>query len=316
MTTVSAITLSPDVNSQITIAPGTVALKVSNTSPYDCLYSGYGTISDDWIPSGTEYLLYGSVYYSGSLSVTLKNNRGISPPNPGVLLIVPYLNKDSIPYGTWPISIPQNIVNTSNNMSATLVNTNSIPNTLIIEIKPTDAAADVITVDNEGNVTFKVNNGGTLTTLLQLIAGVSEAMKIGAASVPVEVLGNLTVDSKINGLILSTLGGGNGVQLGYSTNADCLDQTSSGLYLKSIAGAFAFQSPNGTTRWTRFRESKFSGTGSGTFNHGLGVTPDIILANPATGGGSQTIGFSSLNSTTCVVTTGAGLAWNALAIQF
>lgn len=60
----------------------------------------------------------------------------------------------------------------------------------------------------------------------------------------------------------------------------------------------------------------FSGTGSGTFTHGLAtVTPAIIIIETnVTGGGSQTDGVSSYTTTNCVVTTGAGLAWKGVAI--
>jgi hypothetical protein len=63
----------------------------------------------------------------------------------------------------------------------------------------------------------------------------------------------------------------------------------------------------------------FSGTGSGTFNHNCGTTPNLIMlttANP--GGGSQTLGYnpSTLTSTTVDVTAGAGLPWVGLAIVY
>lgn len=65
------------------------------------------------------------------------------------------------------------------------------------------------------------------------------------------------------------------------------------------------------------RISKFTGTGSGNFSHGLGAGPDLILCNPCLlNGSSQTIGFGLRDATHVNVTTGAGFQWEALAIKF
>lgn len=60
--------------------------------------------------------------------------------------------------------------------------------------------------------------------------------------------------------------------------------------------------------------SFFSGTGSGTFSHGLGTTPTVVLAMQNTVG-SQTMGWDSANSTTVHITAGNGAAWTALALD-
>lgn len=59
--------------------------------------------------------------------------------------------------------------------------------------------------------------------------------------------------------------------------------------------------------------SIFSGTGSGTFNHGLGTTPRLVLPIQHAVG-SQTMGYDSENATTVHITAGNGAAWVALAI--
>jgi hypothetical protein len=62
------------------------------------------------------------------------------------------------------------------------------------------------------------------------------------------------------------------------------------------------------------RVSPFSGVGNGTFNHGLGVMPDYFLTLPCNvSSSSQTIGLANATTSQVIVTTGAGLGWNAVA---
>ena len=62
------------------------------------------------------------------------------------------------------------------------------------------------------------------------------------------------------------------------------------------------------------RLSIFTGTGTGTYTHNLGATPDIVIVMTHTNG-SQTVGYDSENGTTVHITCGAGLAFTALAIK-
>jgi hypothetical protein len=60
--------------------------------------------------------------------------------------------------------------------------------------------------------------------------------------------------------------------------------------------------------------SPFSGVGNGTFNHGLGVMPDYFLTLPCNvSSSSQTIGLANTTTSQVIVTTSAGLGWNAVA---
>lgn len=102
------------------------------------------------------------------------------------------------------------------------------------------------------------------------------------------------------------------------------DWSAGGIYLKgnpSTDGPAHYQADGANTDWTFSAWNAFSGTGSGTFNHGLkrkgvGIVPDIIVCNPCgTASSSQTIGFANFTTTQVLVTTGAGLSWQALAIK-
>lgn len=323
MPTLVTQVISPGSSSDVTIPPGVIALKVSNTSPYDCNYDGYGTVGDDWIPSGTEYMLYAETYYSGQINLSLVNNRNITPANPGVILLVGYLNKDSIPKGIWPISIPQSVVNTSSSMSNTLINTGNPPLQIVIQIQPNDTSGtnpNTILADNSGNFHVQSDNAGVLKNLLNLIAGASPSVTIADTGIPTTIEDALTVVSTINNMILGPSADSQGIGIGLVAQG-CINQTGGHLYLSGTGtSGFGYQEPQNTTRWTLHRMNANGNTtcGSGTtISHGLGVTPDLILGTPRiTQPGSATVGTASWGSTTFQATVGAGSAISWIAMQF
>lgn len=62
------------------------------------------------------------------------------------------------------------------------------------------------------------------------------------------------------------------------------------------------------------RVSIFTGVGTGTYNHGLGATPDFVIP-VCTAVGSQTMGYDSVTSTQVHITCGSGLSFAAFAIK-
>lgn len=202
--------LSPGVSNDITIPVGTYAVKVSNTSPYDLDYSGFGVWGDDWIPAGTEYMLYSTVYSSGQLSMTLVNNRNVSPANPGAILLAAYPNKDSLPEGNWPITIPFQTVST--NVGVTGVNnTGNPPGTNWMTVQPSDGSLPTFLADNSGNFTVRQDNAGTETVAIDIQSGANP-------------------HTIINGSMKG------GLHLGQLSTGDTIDTDANGnLYLKSIA---------------------------------------------------------------------------------
>jgi hypothetical protein len=59
----------------------------------------------------------------------------------------------------------------------------------------------------------------------------------------------------------------------------------------------------------------FTGTGSGTFNHGLSGTPTDCWVTCSVNGSTQTVGAANFTSTQVTITVGAGLAWRATAYR-
>lgn len=157
----------------------------------------------------------------------------------------------------------------------------------------TDAAADttlganaptspsfggsLVIKDQNGVVKFKINNDGSFS------AGGSTGF------------GNTSITGTLNvtGIITGQSGYvGNG-KFGITTPGDVLDASGTNLYLKATSGKFVFQSPGGTSKWSRTQESwgtvSVGANATVTISHGLGTTPDIILCTPNNGtGGSQT----------------------------
>lgn len=117
------------------------------------------------------------------------------------VIVEAFDNNETI-VGTFPAALVRqtnigNTVSTAMGGSTSLQNDGNIQTT-IIEATPSGAPSSTVVIDNEGNITIKGNNAGVLTTLLQLIAGASPAVKLAAAATPTEVLGNLQVDGSLN----------------------------------------------------------------------------------------------------------------------
>lgn len=135
----------------------------------------------------------------------------------------------------YPLTLPR-LTNIGNSVPLTtstsqLINNGSAPLSNIITVQPSDVATPTWLADNSGNFTVKGDNAGTLTTLLQLIAGASPTVKLAAASILVEVLGGLQIDGSITfpngnqqtitwngGGFLSNIQGGNDGSITYNSS--------------------------------------------------------------------------------------------------
>lgn len=112
--------------------------------------------------------------------------------------------------GTYPAALVRqtnigNSVTTNVGSTTSLKNDGNLPGTSIIEATPSDAGTSTWSADNSGNLLIKGDNAGVLTTLLQLIAGASPAVKLAAAAVLTEALGNMKVDGTFESVGAATL---------------------------------------------------------------------------------------------------------------
>jgi hypothetical protein len=258
---------------------------------------------------------------------------GQAPAN--VVFIMTYGSQDALTTTlykggstSYPISLNRlsSIGNSLNvTTSATsIVNDGNVVGTQLIESTPVGAPGSTWLADNSGNLTVKSDNAGTLSTLLQLLAGATPSVQIAAAAILTTVLGALTVAGNLtvsNGIVKSsntridisgldtfiyTGTAGNTFHVQVNPGTDILTVASGGV------GA-----PNGVNfNVGRIKDfNTFTGTGSGTFNHGLSGTPADCWVTTNVNGSTQTVGASSFTSTTVRIDTGSGLAWRATAYR-
>jgi hypothetical protein len=243
--------------------------------------------------------------------------------------------------GTYPISLIRqtNIGNATPLSSSTtaIVNTGNAPGQSIISAQPSDAASATWSADNSGNLTVKGDNAGTLTTLLQLIAGASPALKLAAAAILTEVLGPLQADSNIilpNAISLQAKDAGgtarNLLEVDASNNANLLAVTvggvvqivdASGAVIAAFVDANTAQSVDGANSSMSVGKVFFSigsikaistGTittsGSVTVNHGLSGTPQAVWCDCDTSGSTATTSTSAYTSTQFTLLNGSGVS--------
>lgn len=101
--------------------------------------------------------------------------------------------------------------------------------------------------------------------------------------------------------------------LGYAADSNITTDGNGNLTLPSVKVTTVLRLLTGTLT----RVSFFSGSGGGTFNHGLGVTPNIILLVYAGNFGSppgQPLYYYGENTTQVTVSASSSYAWKALAI--
>jgi len=123
------------------------------------------------------------------------------------VIIVGFNEGDDLPsYGATDIGKLVYVAGTVNVPTPPAIkNDGNAPGTQFIEATPSDAASSTVVVKNDGTVTINGDNAGVLTTLLQLIAGASPAVKLAAAAVLTEALGNMKVDGTFESVGAATM---------------------------------------------------------------------------------------------------------------
>ncbi len=198
----------------------------------------------------------------------------------------------------------------------------SLADTSLTVLAPSHGSfgGSLLTLDQSGNVKAQIFNDGAVSFDAGAISS-DGAGNLTVASITTGggnlSISSLTVSGLINGIYFDTNSGGSSARIGSSAaNAgSVMDCSNTNLYMKAPNGGFVFQSPTGTNRWSRTAEAKMSGTGNGSFTCPYPGSYDIAIPNPCTAGSSsQTIGLTFACPT--AVTTGAGLAWQALVVKF
>lgn len=197
-TPLTPVTLTPGITSPTPLINlGAIqAVKLTNGSPFDLTVTGFGASGGGLIvPAGMEYMLHAEDGNDGYLSILPVNNNNVT--GTGVANLVVYLVNERLPKGSWPATVPVQIVQAKVSTVTVLVNDGNALGTQIIESTPSGAASSTISILNDGTVTIKGDVAGVLTTLLQLVpgaAGGASSVVLSDASRRVEVLGSLLVD--------------------------------------------------------------------------------------------------------------------------
>lgn len=214
--------------------------------------------------------------------------------------------------GSYPIALIRQAsvgnpggLQTSVNNAVGIVNDNNPVGSQMIEA----------TLQGQTNSSWKFNNdatgqlsvliGGILVQILKT-ANVDPVVTLGALSHMVEVLGDFKVDGTAN-LGLTKVFGALQAMSTASLDNGGIFTNGSGLLTVSRLGL-----PVGFIT----RISTFSGTGGTTANHGLGVTPTIVLASYAGSFGTTPtpIYYGGETATTVNIFASAGFFWRAIAL--
>lgn len=323
-TPLSAITITSGQTITTQLELSVVALLVSNKSPFDLQVSGFGIEGAVWFYAGKETLLTTETGpAAGTIVFTAFNTTGIAPSSSGVILVQEYLNGDTLPDGTWPVSIPVQIVNTNVSASNTLSNETSAQGTIIIDMG-FGTHTNLINIYNDGHCTWSVVQGTTAHTVFSINTS-GNPIQIGESTDTSEVLGTLAVDGG-----LTTGGGvtssGDITASGTNTIRDVntiTDSTNSSWAAISPGSSARIQNavqvrlqiPGGTDQFTvsgtdtisnqQLSAPKFILTGSsGQYNGYVGSISRVSTGTYASNVGGHTVNHNLGAAPTNVITTG------------
>lgn len=128
------------------------AVKLTNGTPFDITFSGFGVLGNSVVPAGTEYMLYADVYDSGQLIITGVNNVGST--STGVVNLVVFFQDEKLPPGTWPITVPAQGVSTTVTTANQLINTGNPVGTVFIQGQVIADLNSSVSVQNDGTMTL------------------------------------------------------------------------------------------------------------------------------------------------------------------
>lgn len=207
-----------------------------------------------------------------------------------------------------------------------LVNDGNVAPTQIVESTASGDSASSVTINNAGVQTLgttahpgslSVNGGGATTTIAgnSISSGGNIAMNGHSITNTSTIQCNDYKDNSNNDVIVVTPGtktrvvNATAVTLQVPGGADVLTATNNNVDINAGNG-FSLDTITFHGHGTISRTGDTSGTGTGTFNHNLGVSPDFV-AITTHAVGSQTVGYDSETSTQIHVSTGFSLAWFA-----
>lgn len=348
--TLSPVTISPGTSVSVSVSnPNSViTIIISNKAYIDAVVTGIDNAGPRWLIAGTQDRFDADAgSFNGSIGISGFNTANIPTTQVSVVLITVYYDGDVVPTGSWPVSIPSQVVNNSVAVTSSVKNDGNPAATQVVEATVTGSSGSNVVINNDGTGTISVLIAAALVQILKLAAA-DPVVALGAATHLVEILGNLQVDGSITqsvggqtatysvdssgNLNIYSSGASGSIQLGVNNVLGVVMAAFAGgiTYLKSPT-EIQFQVPQGTStaritsggfniingslKWksgdTLSQTHAFNGTGTGTYAHGCVAAPFAVL--PMTNvSGSQTMGFDSVTATQVHITAFSGLNFTAV----
>jgi hypothetical protein len=285
-----AVVLTPGILKQVSLIniPNVSAVKVTNGTPFDITYSGFGVQGSSIIPAGLEYMLYSHIKNAGYLNLLAVNNAGVT--GNGVINMVVYDTGEQLPPGVWPVSVPTQTVSANVSTVQTLSNETSVAGTLVIDMG-VPGNTNLVTLYNDGHATWSVLQGGVVHQVFKINTS-GNALQLGQSGDNSEVLGGLFVDQNLSVTGTSSVAVVNGTQLNASTDV------STNQYNDGSGNSVLAITPGTTTRLQTnaggtiaFQVSGISqaSVSSSAFN----VTPAATFTSSVTANGGFILGGAS-----------------------
>ena len=213
-----SLTLNP-----VTIAPGSSVsvpvqnpnsvqtIIISNKAYIDAVVTGIDNAGPRWLIAGTQDRFDASNgTFNGSVGIQGFNTANIPSTQVSVVLLTVYYDGDEVPNGSWPVSIPSQVVNNSVSVTSQIINDGNPANTKVVEATVAGSPGSNVLIQNDGTVTIAQYVASVLTNLFQIIPGINNGginVKISDGNHYTDVLGGLSVEGTLSSNGSTTING-------------------------------------------------------------------------------------------------------------
>lgn len=197
------VTPGKPVNQQLPGLAPIQAVDIANGTPFDLDYMGLGSADITVIPAGTMNRFYAKTFYSGVANILPLNNNNVQ--GTGVVNLVAYYMTENLPPGTFPITIPTQVVQATVSNVQTLSNESSSLGAEIIDIGTVNNSRLWDIFNNRFTISIEI--GGVKHTILQgSLTG--NPLQLGQSGDIAEFLGSVNIDTA-----LTIFGAGTGLEV-------------------------------------------------------------------------------------------------------
>lgn len=178
-------------------------IDIGNGTPFDLTYQGFGCPDSMIIEAGTKVRLYHEVLDTGTCIITPVNNVGVT--GTGIINLTAYYIAETVPQGTFPITIPAQIVQAKVSGVQTLSNEGAAVGTEVIDIGDVNFTK-LIDIFNDGHGVWSVDQSNVKHQVL-LWSTSGNPLIIGASGDTVPFNGAVTIAQTLGVTGVSTFTG-------------------------------------------------------------------------------------------------------------